>query len=178
MISGSQLLLFLKAVFVLSRVGRRPWCRSCLSFLFCSDAFPPRRGGDPFSHPSGSSVARPARVTVQTAVLRLASALRRTPSSRSSGSQKTFSAQSCSFSRDKLWLAPFHTARPTFRRLTAGSNHHKFFGPCASAVGLQRETSRCHSVPLAQSVQTPSLVHGRSPQMAHGLAPPKTRCGS
>ena len=33
----------------------------------------PVRGGDPFSHPSGSSVTRPARVTVQTAVRELAS---------------------------------------------------------------------------------------------------------
>ena len=34
----------------------------------------PVRGGDPFSHPSGSSVTRPARVTDQTAVPGLASA--------------------------------------------------------------------------------------------------------
>jgi len=61
---------------------------------------PPRRGGDPFSHPSGSGMER--RSGCQTndgRRSRLVHALL-----PESGSQKTFSAQTCSYRLCYRWL--------------------------------------------------------------------------
>ena len=105
-----------------------------ISVLIRMRFLPPWGGGDPFSHPSGSSVSRRARVRTRLpcANLRPRTAHALLPES---GSQKTFSAQPRSFSGDKGWLAPLgcvRAARPNFRRLKAGSNHYKFSRPLRS----------------------------------------------
>ena len=71
----------------------------------------------------------------------------RTPSSRATGSQKAFSAQPGSFSGiEQVVRASKMAARPTSRRLTVGSNHHKYLGPSRRGGFGLGETSRCHSV--------------------------------
>src|ERR1017187_6329091 len=75
-----QKAFFLKAVFVFFRFrGRRSRRDSFLSFLLFDSDASPTLGGDPFSHPSGSSVSRRIRVRPPSAAGRLSPAHRARP---------------------------------------------------------------------------------------------------
>lgn len=141
--------------------------------------FLPRQGGgDPFSHPSGSSVTRPVRVRtgLPCADSRRAHGARPPPGNREPENIQCPAGfiqwrQIVARTVLRQRVQPFVDSR--LGRITINSS-----GLSAAVVGGYRETSRAHSVLLALGVQTPSLVHGRSPQNSHAFPPPKTRCGS
>ena len=102
--------------------------RSC-HFVRCWRIHSSHPEGDPFSHPSGSSVSRPIRVTDRSAVDRVPSTHSARPPPASAGARKHSVPNRVQSVRDDLWLT-LRAARPTCRRLTAWSNHHKFvLGP-------------------------------------------------
>jgi hypothetical protein len=96
----------LKAVFVFSgRCGRRPRCNSFLSFQSLIQIPLSPAGGDPFSHPSGSSVSRPAWVTVRTAAGGLSSARSARPPPGPPGARKHSVPNRVHSVGNDLWLA-------------------------------------------------------------------------
>ena len=110
----------------------------------------PVRGGDPFSHPSGSSVTRPARVTDQTAVPGLSSApgARPPPGNREPENIQCptgFIQWRQMVARAVLRQRVQPCADSRWGRITINSS-----GLSAAVVGFYRETSRCHSVRLAR----------------------------
>ena len=122
-------------------------------------------GGDPFSHPSGSSVARPAWVTGRSAAGRLPSARSARPPPGRPGARKhsvpnrVHSVVMTCGSRD-LWAA-----RPTWRRLLAWSNHHKItLGHCRRGGLGAGGDPPCPFSSVGSGVQTPLRVHDRSPR--------------
>jgi len=84
-------------------------------------------GGDPFSHPSGSSVPRPVRVTDRSARRGLSSTPGARPPPGLPGARK-HSVPDRVHSVVMTWGSRrLPASRPTCRRLLAGSNHPKQF---------------------------------------------------
>src|ERR1017187_7330684 len=99
--------LFLKAGFVFpGRCGRRPRCNSCLSFLLLIGMHRSLAGGDPFSHPSGSSMSRPAWVSDRSAAGGFSSARSARPPPGTPGARKHSVPNRVHSVGDDLWLAP------------------------------------------------------------------------
>ena len=122
-------------------------------------------GGDPFSHPSGSSMSRPAWVTDRSAAGRLSSTHSARPPPGLAGARKHSVPTRVHSVGDDLWLArPFRTVRPTCRRLSAWSNHLKISLGHSHRSGLVAGGDQpCPFSPVGSGVQTRSLVHDWSP---------------
>lgn len=97
-----------------------PSCHFCRCWRMQSS----HPGGDPFSHPSGSSVSRPVRVTDRSAARGLPSAHSARPPPALAGARK-HSVPSRVHSVEMTCGSRCAAACPTSRRLTVWSNHHK-----------------------------------------------------
>ena len=159
----------LKAVLVFSgRCGRCPRCNSCLSFPLLIRMRSPHPGGDPFSHPSGSSVSRPVWVPDRSASGGLSSAGSARPPPGQPGARKHSVPNQVHSVGDDLGLAPRHACR-------GASNLSQTPGlvesPKSFALGPARFSGRRTGgdqprpfSSVGSGVQTPLLVHDRSPQ--------------
>ena len=169
--------LFLKAVFVFGRSdGRRSRRDSGLSFRLLIRMRSSHAGGDPFSHPSGSSVPRPIRVTDQSAKCRRASALSARPPPGEPGARKHSVPSRVHSVSDDVWLAS-PCGGTSNLSLTHGLVESPKFRlrplPPRRVWGAGGDPP-CPFSSVGSGVQTPSLVHDRSPRN-HGSFLARTR---
>ena len=132
---------FLKAVLVFSgRCGRRPRCNSGLSFQSLIRMHPALAGGDPFSHPSGSSVSRPVWVPVRSAAGGLSSARSARPPPGLPGARKHSVPNRVHSAGDDLGLArPFGSASKLSHTLGLVEPPYFFLGPLPAWRAASRE---------------------------------------
>ena len=143
---------------------------------------PSHPGGDPFSHPSGSSVSRPVWVTDQSAVGGLSSAPAPHALLPAGREPENIQCQTGFIQQVMTWGSRrLAAARPTCRRLPAWSNHHKTFPwavPAAAGLGLG-ETRRNRRRKSCFSSSPPGCGVDHSPCRRHGISSAnKSRGGS
>jgi len=152
--------------------GAIPSCH----FIRCWRIHSSHPGGDPFSHPSGSSMSRPVRVTDRPAAGELSSVHSARPPPASAGARK-HSVPNRVQSVEMTCGSHCSAVCPTCRRLTAWSNHHKFVlgpSPPERVWGWGRPAVSIQSCWLLR----PDPFSGWRPVSPKFLADPNTRAAS